>query len=137
MSVEILLDTCAAIWLVDGGMRRPAADALAETFRAGQSAFVSPVTAWEIGLLSISGRFRSALTPQGWLQRLVNLPGVELAELTPQIMLEAWFLPGTLNRDPADRMIAATAREYGYTVMTRDRSLLDYGREGYLAVMPC
>jgi PIN domain nuclease of toxin-antitoxin system len=46
-------------------------------------------------------------------------------------------LPGDIHKDPADRIIAATAREYGYTVMTRDRQLLDYGRAGYLAVMPC
>ena len=35
------------------------------------------------------------------------------------------------------RIIAATAREYGYTVMTRDRALLDYAAQGYLSALAC
>jgi PIN domain nuclease of toxin-antitoxin system len=46
-------------------------------------------------------------------------------------------LPGAPPRDPADRIIAATAREHGYTVMTRDATLLAYAREGYLSAVEC
>ena len=60
-----------------------------------------------------------------------------LTELTPSLLMESSFLPGSIRGDPADRIIAATARECGYTVVTRDRALLDYGREGYLSVLPC
>jgi len=51
--------------------------------------------------------------------------------------MESSFLPGSLHRDPADRIIAATAREYGHTVITRDRALLDYARQGHLAAVEC
>lgn len=64
-------------------------------------------------------------------------PNTVLAELTPKILMESSFLPGPVHKDPADRIIAATAREYGFTVMTRDRVLLDYGAEGYLSVLEC
>ena len=46
-------------------------------------------------------------------------------------------VPGTPPADPADRIIAATAREYGFTVVTRDAKLLSYAGEGHLKALPC
>jgi len=54
-----------------------------------------------------------------------------------ELLIDSQSLPGDIHKDPYDRIIAATAREYGYTVVTRDRALLDYGKAGYLSVMPC
>ncbi len=54
-----------------------------------------------------------------------------------ELLIESQSLPGNIHQDPYDRIIAATAREYGYTVMTRDRALLDYGQEGYLSAVEC
>jgi PIN domain nuclease of toxin-antitoxin system len=42
------------------------------------------------------------------------------------------FLPGAPLGDPADRIIAATARAYGYRLMTRDGPLLDFGVAGHV-----
>jgi PIN domain nuclease of toxin-antitoxin system len=67
-----------------------------------------------------------------WLEEVLNTPNVRLAELPPRVLLESSLLPGSPPRDPADRIIAATAREFGFTVVTRDRVLLEYAREGYL-----
>ena len=80
MIFPFLLDTCAAIWLVDGTLRPDAAEALLESHRAGRTTFVSPFTAWEIGLLAASGRFRSTYPTEGWLKRVTSLPGIGLAE---------------------------------------------------------
>ena len=137
MTLPFLLDTCAAIWLVDGTLRPAAAEALLESYRAGRTTFVSPFTAWEIGLLAASGRFRSTYPTEGWLKRVTSLPGIGLAELSARVLLDSWKLPGKLNRDPADHVIAATAREYGYTVMTRDRAMLAYAKQGHLSVLEC
>jgi PIN domain nuclease of toxin-antitoxin system len=60
-----------------------------------------------------------------------------LADLPPKILMDASFLPGNLHNDPMDRIIAATAREYGFTVMTRDRALLDYAKAGHLSAAEC
>jgi PIN domain nuclease of toxin-antitoxin system len=137
MKWPFLLDTCAAMWLVDDTLRPAAAQALLEAYKAGRTTFVSPFTAWEVGLLAASGRFRSTYPVEGWLTRLANLPGIGLAELPARVLLDSWKLPGRLNRDPADRIIAATAREFGYTVMTRDRALLAYARDGHLSALEC
>jgi len=67
----------------------------------------------------------------------MRTPGTALTELSPQILLESSFLPGEFHSDPADRNIAATARQHGYTVMTRDRDILDYAQAGHLSAISC
>jgi PIN domain nuclease of toxin-antitoxin system len=134
----LLLDTCAAIWLVaDAPLAPPALDAVAATAKAGLALQVSPVTAWEIGLLARKGRFRSHLSPQRWFEQLCAIPGVALCGLGAGILLNSSFLPGDFHGDPADRMMAATARELGFTLLTRDKALLDYAGEGHLAAIAC
>jgi PIN domain nuclease of toxin-antitoxin system len=134
----LLLDTCAAIWLAaDAPLAQPALDAIADGMKAGFALQVSPVTAWEIGLLARKGRFRALVSPQRWFERLCAVPGVALCDLSAKILLDSSFLPGEFHGDPADRMMAATARELGFTLLTRDRALLAYAAEGHLAALAC
>jgi PIN domain nuclease of toxin-antitoxin system len=138
MSSAILLDTCAAIYVMeDQWMRQPAIDAIDEAYDRGERVFVSPITAWEVGMLMSKGRLRSNHSPQRWLNLLTARPQIAMAEMPAPVLLESSFLPGLVQGDPADRIIAATAREYGFTVMTRDRALLDYGKQGHLSVLEC
>lgn len=104
---------------------------------AGEPLYVSPITAWEVGMMVGKGRFRLSQTPEQWFRRLIALPGIALCALTPEILMGSWSLPAGLNKDPADRIIAATAREFGYTVLTRDRALLAYGEEGHIRALAC
>jgi PIN domain nuclease of toxin-antitoxin system len=137
MARPFLLDTCAALWIVSGILPQKAADALTEAHRAGQPTYVSPIIAWEVGILARKGRFRSSLSPHRWFEVLMGLPGAALAELSPRVLLDSSFLPGKFHLDPGDRIIAATAREYDFTVMTRDRALLDYANDGHLSAIEC
>ena len=137
MKQPYLLDTCAALWLVADTMPASAEAALVTADEAGLHTYVSPITAWEVGNLARRGRFASSLTPKRWFERLMSLRSAALAELSPDVLIASTELPNFPTGDPADRIIAATAREYGYTVVTRDRALLDYGKQGYLNVLEC
>jgi PIN domain nuclease of toxin-antitoxin system len=53
------------------------------------------------------------------------------------LLIASSFLPGKPPRDPVDRIIAATARELGATLVTRDRMLLDYGEQGHVKIIAC
>ena len=88
-------------------------------------------------MLFARGRLRAAIRPHEYLRRLTAMPGVAMASLSAEILLDSSFLPGAPPRDPADRIVAATAREHGYTVMTRGAALLAYAREGYLSAVEC
>lgn len=137
MSRPILLDTCAVIWLENASAFTAEAEAvLQEAQSIGTEVLVSPITAWEIGMLVSKGRLVLSLPTQKWFATILEL-GVELAEMTPDILIQSSQLPGPPLRDPADRIIAATAREYGYRVMTRDRLLLDFAAAGHMSAIAC
>jgi PIN domain nuclease of toxin-antitoxin system len=134
----VLLDTCAALWLMSGDtMSAGSRTAIRGARAANLGVYVSPFTAWEIGTLTAKGRLQLTLSPEIWFETLLTLPGVRLAALTPTILLASTSLPGTPPPDPADRIIAATARVHGHVVITRDRKLLAYGREGHIRVKAC
>jgi PIN domain nuclease of toxin-antitoxin system len=137
MKRPILLDTCAALWVVSGILPQRATDVLNEARLSNLPIYISPITAWEVGILARKGRFRSPLSPHRWFETLMSKPGTALAELPPRVLLDASFLPGKFHLDPADRIITATAREFSYTLMTRDRELLDYAVQGHLSAVPC
>jgi PIN domain nuclease of toxin-antitoxin system len=134
----LLLDTCAAIWIAGDEKLTPAAlEVLSDTHEAGLPTYISPITAWEIGMLASRDRLKLLITPQRWFGRLLETPTVQLANMSPDLLIASSFLPGKPPRDPADRIIAATARDYGCTLITRDRALLDYGEQGHIRVLAC
>jgi PIN domain nuclease of toxin-antitoxin system len=58
-------------------------------------------------------------------------------DLSPQILIASSFLPGKPPRDPADRIIIATARDLGATLITRDGLILKYAEEGQVSAIAC
>ena len=133
-----LLDTCTVIWIANGDpLREPAASALRQAHADGGGLAVSPMTAWEIAMLVAKGKIALSLAPEVWFGRVVALPGVALAEMPPSVLIQSCGLPGAPPADPVDRILAATARAFGYTLVTRDRHLLAYGEEGHVRVMGC
>jgi PIN domain nuclease of toxin-antitoxin system len=121
--------------------RAPLSTTSLAAIRSSQTAnlgvYLSPITAWEIGTLVAKGRLHLTLSPEAWFESLLALPGVRAAALTPQLLIASTALPGTPPSDPADRIIAATARLYGYRVITRDSKLLAYARQGHILATAC
>jgi PIN domain nuclease of toxin-antitoxin system len=138
VEVPLLLDTCAVIWIAeDQPISDTAALALDNAHAADQFVYVSPITAWEVGLLVARGRLTTIIKPQLWFERVLDVPNMRLADMTPDLLISSSFLPGEPPRDPVDRIIAATAREYGYTLVTRDRLLLTYAEQGHIQAVGC
>jgi PIN domain nuclease of toxin-antitoxin system len=133
----LLLDTCAILWIANGeeisGECRRAVDEAAQS----DGVLVSPITAWEIGTLVRKGRIALSMPPEAWFDAALALPGVRLAPMPPRTLIASAFLPGTPPADPADRIIAATARIEGFILVTRDQKLLSYGDDGHVRVLAC
>jgi PIN domain nuclease of toxin-antitoxin system len=135
---SLLLDTHAAIWITeDEPLASGAIEAIDAAYRTGSTIFVSAITAWEVGLLVSRNRLSLVAKPERWFQRLLAIPGVKLADLSPDILIASSFLPGEPPKDPADRIILATARDLGATLVTRDRLLLKYGEAGQVSTVAC
>jgi PIN domain nuclease of toxin-antitoxin system len=140
ISDSVLLDTNAAIYLVEGLPIRPdAEEAMRRAVRA-RALMVSPITGWEIGTLIRKGRMTHAsfaANPRLWFQTLLAGHGIGLAPFTLDMALDCHDLPGHFHDDPADRMLVATARNLGIPLMTRDRKIIAYARAGHVQVIPC
>jgi PIN domain nuclease of toxin-antitoxin system len=136
--LTLLLDTHTAIWLVrNERVARAAEEAINAVHETDGTLLVSPITAWEVGLLVSLRRLDLFATPQRWFARLMSIPNVRAAELSPEILIAASFLPGKPPRDPADRILLATARDLGATLVTRDRAILAYGESGQVSTLAC
>ena len=134
----LLWDTHAALWIYEKmPIAHTAVDALAEAYRHGVPSYISPVTAWEVGMLAARGRLQLLIRPERWFASLFEVPGVRLADMSPDLLIASCYLPGKPPNDPTDRIIAATARELGATLITRDRALLAYGEQGHVSVVEC
>lgn len=133
----ILLDTCALIWLAnDQRLSRDSERALEEAELQDGGIAVSPISSWEIGQLAARGRLMLPMEPLSWFQTALD-SGLSLAPMTPAILVGSSFLPGSQLRDPADRIVAATARVLGYRLMTRDAPLLRLAEEGHIQAIAC
>jgi PIN domain nuclease of toxin-antitoxin system len=138
----VLLDTCAVIWLAIGSPLHRHAEA--SIIRAGLSGgiFVSPASAWEIGMLAKprprrGGSMQFEPDPKTWFARFASGPGIRLADLTPNIAIDASWLPGDLHGGPGDRLIIATARHLRIPIVTRDSKIIAYAAAGHVEVIAC
>ncbi len=135
---DLLLDTCAMIWTGNGDSLSPqAVECLNASHRKGRRVHISPLSAWELGLLVSRDRLRLTRPVADWFEEYVNGGRLTLAGLSPGILAESSFLPGNPPVDPADRILIATARAGDLTIVTRDRLILAYAAKGHVRVLRC
>ena len=124
----LLLDTHVWIWTVDGDasrVGRRAQQALARAEARGL-VFVSPISVFEVAALHTAGRLRLTRPPDQWIREALTPAGVRTADLTPATAIDAGVLPRSRLADPIDRLLVATARQRGLTLLTSDARILDY-----------
>jgi len=135
---NLLLDTCAIIWTAqDQPLSEMAEEAINKSHQQGRRLYISPFSAWELGMLVSKGRLRLPLPLSDWFETYLKNGQCHLADLSPQILANSSFLPGDPPIDPADRVLIATARAMDLTLITRDRAIIDYGQEGWVRVLAC
>ncbi len=122
----ILLDTHAWVWLALEP-KRLSRSALAAIRRAIDSGGLSiaSISLWEVAALFDQVRIRSPGTIESSVRSLVEDTAVTIHEITPEIAALATAFPDGFSADPADRLIAATARSLGLQLVTRDQRMLD------------
>ncbi len=118
----ILLDSHVLVWAVADSKRlsKDAASAIRRA-RRGDGLAASAITAYEVAWQVASGRIQGYGTVETAVLRF--LEGVSLRPITPEIAALATQFPGDYPRDPADRLIGATARAEGLTLITRDERI--------------
>ena len=132
----LLLDTHVWIWfmLADAELAVSGRQAINRAAASGQLR-VAAISVWEAALLASRGRVTLGRPLAQWITEAVSAPGLSIEPLLPQIAVEACSLPEAFHRDPADRLIVATARVANAILMTRDQRILDYAARGHLTAI--
>ena len=122
----ILLDTHTWIWshsatkLLSDNVKK-----LIKKTQTDQRAIAS-ISIWEFAMMVTKGRINVKIDPKRWLDNAIGSSGLQVIELTSEIVVESCNLPGDFHKDPADRIIVATARTHNLTLLTKDRKILEY-----------
>lgn len=119
-----LLDTHAWVWWICGDSRltqreREALDNLGPSERP----VLAEISLWEVAMLVELGRLELDMDLERWLAVASGPATVELARITPAVAAEVARLPAKFHRDPADRLILATAKVGKLPVLTRDQKI--------------
>jgi PIN domain nuclease of toxin-antitoxin system len=123
--MKLLLDTHVLLWAASAPelLTRAARAALED---GAHDVLVSVVTAWEIAIKQSLGKLELPKPAEQWLPEVLRRTGFELAEVSLPAALRVRALPWH-HRDPFDRLLVAQAAEDGYTLVTRDEVLENYG----------
>ena len=123
--MNVLLDTCAIVWLGKG-----TSDLTVATrdivLSPDTAVHVSPVSGGEIACACERKRLELDKHWRTWFRHAISHGAWTVVPVSLEIMEEAYSLPGDFHADPADRLLVATARLRGYTIITGDHRILEY-----------
>lgn len=133
---HLLLDTHTLIWSMNDNPRLgPIAKQAIRLGYRQDRARISAITPWEIALLVGKSRLDLGKDVLIWIRGALALPGVTLVPLLPEIAVASTRLPFEMHPDPADRILVATARHLGATLVTADAALLEFAKQGHFVAM--
>jgi PIN domain nuclease of toxin-antitoxin system len=123
-----LLDTHVWIWTLERETGRVGRRTrrFIDRWAAQDALRVSAVSVFEVSALYAAGRLRLARPLEQWIHAALDPMGIRLASLSLDIAVDAGAIGREILPDPVDRLIAATARQMGATLVTRDSGMLEY-----------
>ena len=124
----LVIDTHVLVWWVaDTGDLSPRSKrAIERTIKAGSEVLVSSISAWEVAMLVQKGRLLLSMEVERWLDQVALIDGLRFYPVDNEVAVKSAILPGEFHKDPADRMIVATARKLAAPLVTADEKMLRY-----------
>ena len=131
--IGTLLDTHAWIWMVGDQRERASKKAWEEIDDASltNSLGVSEISFWEIAVKAASGKLELYRDPVVWLREAAAMPGIGIMEVSRETLVKSALLEMP-HKDPADRILVATAIRYGMRLATADVRIVRYAAKNPL-----
>lgn len=124
--MSYLLDTHILIWWFTKNKRlSKKVSQLIDQVSPENPLLLSEITLWEIAMLKSLDRIELDRPLREWLEIATAPPYIKRERLTPAIATEVAQFPKGFHRDPADRIIVATAKVLGATLVTTDKKIID------------
>ncbi len=124
--MKFLLDTHVLIWAVDDPGQLSAKCRRLLLDGTNHPLGVSAISLWEIAHKAAAGKLQLSQPVASWIAAAARPPFVVVLPLDEQVAVESAQLPGTFHKDPADRIIVATARIHGLLLLTKDQDIRAY-----------
>ena len=87
---------------------------------------IASISIWEFAMMACRKKIEMKITPDEWLSYALDKTGIRVFEINSKIAIDVCNLPGDFHKDPADRLIVATARVNNLTLITKDEKILKY-----------
>lgn len=128
----IVLDTHVLIWSVqDDRKLGKAAARLIEEVAADAVLIVPAIYAWEVAQIEKRGKGKFPGGVLSWFEAILARPVFRLGTLEPAVAVDSVQMEWA-HKDPADRIIVATARYLDVPLLTADRTILAYAKAGHV-----
>lgn len=124
----IILDTHVLVWWVSNPekLSDKAQKLIEREAKKGNEILVSSISVWEICMLIKKNRLKLTMDTDTWIGKIEQITFLQFIPVDNKIAEQSVNLHGTFHNDPADRMIIATALNYGAVLITSDRKILNY-----------
>ncbi len=123
--MSLLLDTHVWIWLQEAPEKLGARTRSLIVDRQN-TLYVSPISTLEIARLVAAGTISLSEPVGDWVSETLGALECGTMEISHSIAAEAYSLSGNFHRDPADRILVATARIFELVLVTADERILNY-----------
>ena len=122
----ILIDTHIWIWWVQDEPQLTSSQRTHLLQNQSGGLGVSVFSCLEVARLDSRKQITLPLVIDDWIRAGLNYPGIKLVDFTPEIAIESIRIPSPFHKDPADRILIATARALNIPLLTADAKILNY-----------
>jgi PIN domain nuclease of toxin-antitoxin system len=125
--VKLLLDTHVWIWSQNDPARLGPQTRRLLVAQQNEN-YVCAISTLELARLSAIGTISVSLPLRDWVERALDAIDARTVEISHAIALEAYAMPGSFHKDPADRLLVGAARCHSLTLLTADERILKYSK---------
>jgi PIN domain nuclease of toxin-antitoxin system len=125
--MKYILDTHTWVWWhMSPNKLSKKVQKVIENMKGTNEILLSAISPWEFSKLIEKKRIGISCDPEDWIKSALDMPKLRLVPLSPILAYRSTILPQPFHNDPADQIIAATARDENATILTKDERILAY-----------